>query len=342
MNFTFPSWRIEFAPAFLSIAPFQSRLEHVRRSGSQESSNMSSELISILFLNKNNADHLETAIKTILLQSDVNIEVIVADGGSTDGSLEIMARYPELTVLEGADRSRADGVKRATRAARGKYIAFMTSTDGYLGPHWLSHAVAALNADPETSLIWGASANMETDGTLRRSFYPPNFRKKYPIAQKRQWLLPWITDDGKWISYFSELSYVVRADVFRSIMLGEEKEPRLEGIDPVLDFHFEFIKQGYLPLYLNELANFGRKHPGQHQVSNQVGSWVDVYNEARKDYRRRLLASGQAHIWRDAEGREIGRIGSTRLKAMIALTRLFRLKPLQPLLSRALGLFIKP
>lgn len=303
---------------------------------------MSSDLISVIFLNKNNVAYIETAIRSILAQRDVALEVIVADGGSTDGSLEVLARYPELTVLEGADRSRAEGIRRATRAAKGKYIAFMTSTDGYLGPHWLSHAVAALAADPEVSLVWGASATMSADGRLQRSFFPPNFLMKYPPAQKRQWFLPWITDDGKWLSYFSELSYVVHAEVFRSILLTEGSEPALRDIDPILNFHFEFNKQGYVPLYLNELANFGRKHEGQHQVGTEVGSWVDIYKGARKGYRRRLLASGQPHVWRAPDGREIGRVGPARLKWLIRLTYLLRLKVFQPYLARVLRRYVAP
>jgi glycosyltransferase involved in cell wall biosynthesis len=300
------------------------------------------DLISIIFLNKNNVEHIETAIRSILLQSDVNIEVIVADGGSTDGSLEVLARYPKLTVLEGTDKSRADGIKRATLAASGKYIAFMTSTDGYLGPHWLSHAVAALDADPDVSLVWGASANMTADGRLQRSFFPPNFLMKHPPAQKRQWFLPWVTDDGKWLSYFTELSYVVHAEVFRSIILMEGSEPALRDIDPILKFHFEFNKQGYVPFYLNELANFGRKHEGQHQASTEVAGWIDIYNGARKAYRRRLLDSGQPHVWRAPDGREIGRVAPARLKWLILLTHVLRLKVLRPYMSRVLRRYVAP
>jgi hypothetical protein len=122
----------------------------------------------------------------------------------------------------------------------------------------------------------------------------------------------------------------------------EDHEPGLHDMDPILNFHFEFNKQGYVPLYLNELANFGRKHEGQHQVGNEVGSWIDIYNAARKAYRHRLLSSGQPHIWKSPNGSEIGRVASSRLKWLIPLTRILRLRLLQPHMSRFLGLCLDP
>lgn len=59
----------------------------------------------------------------------LRMELILADGGSNDTTLEIAAAYPFVRVLAGPDRGLYDGINRAIAEARGGYIALLNSDD---------------------------------------------------------------------------------------------------------------------------------------------------------------------------------------------------------------------
>ncbi|MDB5568827.1 MAG: glycosyltransferase [Hyphomicrobiales bacterium] len=266
-------------------------------------------LVSVVCINKNNSSTLEQAIRSVLAQTVERMEFVIADGGSTDGSLEIIARYPQIRLLDGVDASRADGVLRAVRAARGKYIAFMTSTDGYVSQTWLKTATDYLENDHEASLVWGAAISMDAHGSLVSRFYPKEFVRKKKMAQKKRWFQLWMAESGTRLSYLPELSYCVKAEVYRRLIEPDPACPELASIDPILRFHFEFIRQGYLPVYLPALVYFGRTHPGQAQFSKLMDDWLARYNGARRAHVAQVLLGRRTHVWRDREGREIARMG---------------------------------
>jgi glycosyltransferase involved in cell wall biosynthesis len=264
--------------------------------------------ISVLCLNRNNLGTLRAALTSILAQQDVDLEVVVADGGSTDGSIEYLQGFQRVRLLDGVDTSRAEGVLRAVRAARGKYIAFMTSTDGYVSTTWLRTAIDHLEKDHQASLVWGASIAMNTSGQLVGRFYPKKFITRKWIAQKQDVFPLWMIEKGTRLSYFSELSYVVRADIYKRLIEPDAKVPLLVELDPILRFHLEFIRQGYLPLFLPSLVYFGRAHEGQAQFSPIMAQWLTAYNQERKDHLRALFSGARTHVWRDGDGRELGRM----------------------------------
>ena len=266
-------------------------------------------IVSIVCINKNNSATIEQSIRSVLSQTVKNFEFVIADGGSTDGSLDIIRKYPEIRLLDGVDTSRADGVLRAVRAARGKYIAFMTSTDGYVSQTWLETATDTLERDPQAGLVWGAAISMDARGQLVSRFFPKEFVRRKTVAQKQAWFPLWMVESDTRLSYLPELSYCVDADLYKRLIEPDPACPELAGIDPILRFHFEFIRQGYLPVYLPSLVYFGRSHEGQAQFSGSMNDWLARYNRARRQHLADLFAGRAVHVWRDRSGREINRMG---------------------------------
>lgn len=279
-------------------------------------------MLSVLCLNRNHMQTLPVAMNSVLTQQDIELEIVVADGGSTDGSREYLQNLPRTRLLEGEDKSRDEGVLRSVRAARGKYIAFTTSTDGYVSPTWLSTAVNYLEQDPEAGLVWGASITMDVEGQLVARFFPKQYARRKSVPQKRSVFALWMCEQDLRSSYFSELSYVVRADIYKKLIEVDPAAPGLAEIDPVLRFHFEFLRQGYLPAYLPALANFGRAHEGRHQFSPIMKVWMAAYNQSRKEHLRDLLSGRKDHVWRDGAGREIGTMRRSSLMMAYALGKL--------------------
>jgi glycosyltransferase involved in cell wall biosynthesis len=263
--------------------------------------------ISVICLNKNHGEFLEDNILSVFSQKFENFEYIIADGGSTDRSLEIIQRHKFIHLLPGPDASPGEGFLRALNCARGRNIMVTTSTDGYLSRNWFQRAVGLLDSDPQLSLVYGASAVLTSDGSLGNISFP----NRYPfeaVPQKEQMAKNWLISgiDG---SYFPELNYCVKAEIYKKLIGPSEEFPELNTIDPVLRFHFEFNRLGYLSAYLPILANFGRHHPGQLQMSEKNILDNRIYNETWQTYRARVLSSGTNHFLRDSTGTPIAILG---------------------------------
>jgi len=118
------------------------------------SQSQTSNLISVTIPNWNGAHHLPICLDSLRRQSHPHVEVIVADNGSTDGSLELLARdYAEVRVLAlGENRGFTGACNAGMREARGEFVALLNN-DTEADPHWLEEIVAAFRRHPEAGLV---------------------------------------------------------------------------------------------------------------------------------------------------------------------------------------------
>jgi glycosyltransferase involved in cell wall biosynthesis len=92
---------------------------------------MKTSIITVCF---NSAATIEDAIKSILMQDYKDIEYIVVDGGSTDGTLEILAKYQSRIAkcISEPDNGIYDAMNKGIKLATGDIIGFLNSDDFYV------------------------------------------------------------------------------------------------------------------------------------------------------------------------------------------------------------------
>ena len=123
--------------------------------------------VSVVIVNLNGHDLLQACLEALLQQDypKEQIELVVVDNGSTDGSLNFLRRdYPQVLVIEaGRNLGFAGGNNLGARLAKGEYLAFINN-DARAEEKWLSALVGALTRQPDYACA--ASKMLNQDGTL--------------------------------------------------------------------------------------------------------------------------------------------------------------------------------
>ena len=130
--------------------------------------------VSIVTPSFNQARFIERTIRSVLNQGWPNLEYIVIDGASTDGSREIIRRYePYLTRwVSEPDRGQTDAIIKGLGQATGEYVTWVCSDD-VLFPGSLERMAGALAAHPEAGIVYGGVAFIdEEDRILKVRSYP--------------------------------------------------------------------------------------------------------------------------------------------------------------------------
>lgn len=121
--------------------------------------------VSVITPSFNQADYLEDTIRSVLSQDYPEVEYMVIDGGSRDGSQEIIQKYaPALTWwISEADEGQADAINKGLGRARGEIVAWLNSDDLYL-PGAISSAVKALRQNPKAGMVYGDAITIDGQG----------------------------------------------------------------------------------------------------------------------------------------------------------------------------------
>ncbi|MDB9311789.1 glycosyltransferase family 2 protein [Spirulina sp. CS-785/01] len=132
-------------------------------------------LISIVIPSYNQGQFLEETLRSVLLQNYPRLEVIVIDGGSTDGTVEVLQKYaPFLTYwVSEPDNGQSDAINKGFQRATGALIGWQNSDDTY-EPNTFKAVAEAFLSHPEADVFYGLVRHIDEAG---------NFVADYPVTE---------------------------------------------------------------------------------------------------------------------------------------------------------------
>jgi glycosyltransferase involved in cell wall biosynthesis len=140
---------------------------------------MKNPTVSIVTPSYNQAKFLENTILSVLEQDYPNLEYIIMDGGSTDGSLEIIRKYAKyLTYWQSqSDGGQVNAINAGFQRAKGEILTFLNSDD-FLLPGAVEHMVALYKEYPDSVGWVGGGHSITEDGYIIHTRYPQNITRE--------------------------------------------------------------------------------------------------------------------------------------------------------------------
>lgn len=131
-------------------------------------------LITIVTVTYNAESTLERTLKSVEMQTHGNVEHIIMDGASKDGTLAIAQAYKErnddrdIRIVSEPDKGLYDAMNKAIAIANGEYICFLNAGDKLHNPQTLEYIVHIAQHNPDAGVIYGDTDIVDDNGMKLR------------------------------------------------------------------------------------------------------------------------------------------------------------------------------
>ncbi|WP_134670267.1 glycosyltransferase family 2 protein [Halorussus marinus] len=194
---------------------------------------MSKPFLSVVTPSYNQREYVERTIESIRSQNFEDYEHIVVDGGSTDGSLDVLREYEDeypLRWISEPDDGIGNAVNKGIELANGEWIGWQNTDDFYL-PGAFQAFEDVVRANPNTDIVYGDIVLVDgNENELNKLFYTEPFFGT-GFIQRRQGILP-ASNQGAIIradalheigGVSEELEYIVDVHLFANLLERENE-----------------------------------------------------------------------------------------------------------------------
>lgn len=137
-------------------------------------------LVSVLTPSFNQVQWIHDNLRSVAEQTHPRIEHIVADGGSTDGTIELLGREagPRVDWQSHPDDGQSAAINEAFSRSHGEILGWLNSDDAYFSTDAVAAAVDAFSRNPGVDVVYGHAALVNADGLVLQVTWVPPMRRR--------------------------------------------------------------------------------------------------------------------------------------------------------------------
>jgi glycosyltransferase involved in cell wall biosynthesis len=269
-------------------------------------------LVSIVTPSLNQGTYIEEAIQSVLAQDYPRVEHIVVDGGSTDGTVEILRRHPHLRWISEPDAGQAAAINKGFRMAGGEIYGWLNADDYYL-PGAIAAAVDVIR-ESECGFVHGGWRQIREDGTPIRDVAPLPFDYRRQLEHVNVVCQPgsFFSRDAYWAVGGVDESYEYAMDYELWLKLGARFPVRhVDRIQAAYRYHTSSKSTAQYGAFVPETLRASRSHGGR--FFSRL--YLDWYLPHERPWINRLLVAfrliraGELGAFRRGVARMRGHIG---------------------------------
>ena len=335
---------------------------------------MTEDLVSVVIPSYNRAYCIATTVDSVLAQTHKNVEILIVDDGSSDGTRDLIAdRYrgePRVRYIHQSNAGVSAARNHGLRLARGQFVALLDSDDIWL-PWKVEAQLRCLEALPTAGMIWTDMDAIGPDGELQQRRYLTKmyssyrkftrdqlFRESRPLSSIDAGLARTLSDPQVFLGDIFSPMITGNLVHTSTVLLRRERFEKVREFDVDLrysgedyDFHLRTCREGDVAYLDVSSILYQRGREDQLTVNraytvHMAENFLKTVNKALARDRDRVTLSprmldevmAEAHAWVGEQRLELGERDEARRHLGTSL----RFRPWQPRVAALLGAAVLP
>jgi glycosyltransferase involved in cell wall biosynthesis len=224
--------------------------------------------VSIITVALNNAEYIETCIQSVINQAYENIEHIVIDGGSTDGTIDVIKKYEDkINVwISEPDNGIYDAMNKGINIASGEIVGILNSDDMYHHP-FVINKVKTIMDNPSNDACYGDLIYVYRDNIDSVVRYWKSCQYKKSLL-KKGWVLPHPT-------------FFVRKKIYEKYDVFDLNYPLAADYELIVRFLSRFkIRTEYIPEIMIKMRTGGATNKS---LTNIIKQNLEIFKACKKN-----------------------------------------------------------